>query len=135
MNYFWNNFTSPLFDINVRVGQGSTLSPILSALYLSPFLYILEKCLKNFKISISIISFIDNSLFISQSKSLHISNCCLFCSYNVMTNLFKKFGLIVEYSKTEVFYFNRSQGSLTPLLLTFHLLEKLSYNPKVHRNI
>ena len=128
MNYFWNNFTSPLFDINVRVGQGSTLSPILSVFYLSPFLYILEKYLKNFKISISIISFIDNSLFISQSKSLH-------CSYNVMTNLFKKFGLIVEHSKTEVFYFNRSQGSLTPLLLTFHLLEKLSYNPKVHRNI
>ena len=83
-NYFWNNFTSPLSDINVRVGQGSTLSPILLALYLSPFLYILEKCLKNLKIPISIISFIDNGLFISQSKSLHISNlwypCCMILS-------------------------------------------------------
>jgi len=45
-NYLWNNFFSPIFDVNIGVGQGSVLSPILSALYLSPFLYILEKCLK-----------------------------------------------------------------------------------------
>jgi len=71
-NYFWNNFTSPIFNINVGVGQGSVLSPILSALYLSPFIYILENCLKNLKISISIISFVDNGLFISQNKSINI---------------------------------------------------------------
>jgi len=41
--YFWNNFSSSLFDINVGVGQGLALSPILSALYLSLFLHILEK--------------------------------------------------------------------------------------------
>ena len=46
MNYLWNSFFSPIFDVNIGVGQGSTLSPILSALYLSLFLYILEKCLK-----------------------------------------------------------------------------------------
>ena len=45
--YFWNNFSSSSFDINVGVGQGSALSPILSVLYLSLFLHILEKCLKN----------------------------------------------------------------------------------------
>jgi len=32
------------FNINIGVGQESTLSPILPALYLSSFLYILEKC-------------------------------------------------------------------------------------------
>jgi len=42
-NYSWNNFTSPIFNVNVGVGQGSALSPILSALYLSLLLYILEK--------------------------------------------------------------------------------------------
>ena len=46
MNYFWNNSMSPVFNVNVGVGQGSVLSPILSALYLSPFIYILEKHLK-----------------------------------------------------------------------------------------
>ena len=64
-NYLWNNFSSPIFNINVRVGQGSAFSPILSALYLLPFLYILEKCLKNLKVPVSIISFIDNGLFVS----------------------------------------------------------------------
>ena len=29
-NYFWNNFTFPIFDANIEVGQGSALFPILS---------------------------------------------------------------------------------------------------------
>jgi len=45
--YFWNNFSSSSFDVNVGVGQGLALSPILSTLYLSLFLHILEKHLKN----------------------------------------------------------------------------------------
>jgi len=45
-NYFWNNFMSPIFNINVRVGQGSVLLPILYVLYLLPFIYILENHLK-----------------------------------------------------------------------------------------
>ena len=113
-SYQWNSFLSPIFNINVDVDQGSVLSLILSTLYLSPFLYILEKCLKNLKIPISIISFADDGLFISQDKSFDISNSCLFCSYYVMTNLLDKFGLIVEHSKTEVFHFSRSHGPFNP---------------------
>ena len=113
-NYVWNYFFSPTFKVNIGVGQGSALSPILSALYLSPFLYILEKRLKNLNIPISIISFIDDSLFISQNKSIDISNSCLFCSYNVITKLLNKFSLIVEHSKTEVFHFNTSHGLFNP---------------------
>jgi len=113
-NYSWNNFMSPIFDVNVGVSQGSMLSPILSALYLSLLLYILEKHLKNLKIPISIILFVDDGLFISQSKSFHISNCHLFCSYNIISKLLEKFGLIVEHSKTEIFHFNRSQGICNP---------------------
>ena len=41
-NYFWNNFMFPIFNVNIGVDQGSVLSPILSALYLSLFIYILE---------------------------------------------------------------------------------------------
>ena len=37
--------------------------------------------------------------------------------------LFSKFRLIVEYSKTEVFHFNRSQGSFNPLPLDLSLIE------------
>ena len=69
-NYNWNELSSPIFKVNVEVGQGSALSPILSAFYLLPFLYILEKHLKNLKIPISFISFVDDSLIISQNKSI-----------------------------------------------------------------
>jgi len=45
-NCMWNDFSFLMYEVNVGVGQESALSPILSALYLSPFLYILEKHLK-----------------------------------------------------------------------------------------
>ena len=86
-NYLWNNFSSPIFDVNIEVDQESTLSSILSALYFSPFLYILENYLKNLNISVSIIFFMDDGLFISQNKSFDISNSCLFYSYNVIIKL------------------------------------------------
>jgi len=121
-NYFWNNFTSPIFNVNVGVGQGSVLSPILSALYLSSFIYILENHLKNLKIPISIIFFVDDSLFISQNKSINILNSYLFCSYNILTKLLEKFVLIVEHSKTEIFHFNRFQGVFNPPSLDLTLL-------------
>ena len=119
-NYFWNNFMSPVFNVNVGVGQGSAFSSIWSALYLSSFIYVLENHLKNLKISISIISFVDDGLFISKSNSFDISNSYLFCSYNVLTNLLKKFGLVVKHFKTEIFHFNRLHGvfNSSPLNLT-----------------
>ena len=112
--YLQNSFSSPFFNVNVRVGQRSALFPILSALYLSPAIHIFEKIIKNLKIPISILSFVDNRLFILQNKLLVISNTNLFCSYNVISSLFGKFGLIMEYGKTEVFYFSRSQRVFNP---------------------
>jgi len=88
--YLWNNFSSSLFEVNVGVGQGSALSPILSSLYLSPLLYILEK------------------------RSFHISNSHLYCSYNILSKLLDSFGLVIEHSKTEIFHFSRSQGTFDP---------------------
>jgi len=75
--------------------------------------------MKNLKIPISIFSFIDNGLFIFQNKSLVISNANLFCSYNIILFLFGKIELTMEYRKTEVFYFYRSQRTFTPSLLDF----------------
>ena len=115
------------------------ISPILSAIYLSPFIYILENCLKNLKIPISIIYFADNGLFISQNKSITILNSHLFCSYNLLTKLLEKFGLIVKYSKTEIFHFNRSQGVFNPppstlLLLILLCWEDSSYSLMICRS-
>ena len=122
IQYFWNNFSSPFFNVDVGVGQDSTLSPILSVLYLAPILYILEKHLKILKIPISILSFVNYGFLIAQSKSLTISNNFLFCSYRVISSLLKKFGLILEYGKTEVFHFPRSNGVFDPSLLDLSAL-------------
>jgi len=103
-----------MYEVNVGVGQEFTLSPILSALYLSPLLYILEKCLNILNIPISLISFVDDGLFIFQNKSIDVSNSQLFCSYNVLSGLLDKFGLNIEHSKTEMFHFNRSHGTFYP---------------------
>ena len=63
--YLWNNFSSPLCNVDVGVGQESAFSLILSTLYLSPIFYIFKKCLKNLNIPISVLSFVNNGLFIS----------------------------------------------------------------------
>jgi len=63
--YIWNNFISSFFDINIGIRQGSALSPILSALYLFLVFHSSEKRLKILKIPISMISLVDNGLFVS----------------------------------------------------------------------
>ena len=105
--YFCNRFLFPFCNIYVGVGQGSAISPILSAFYLSLIFHILEKQLKIIKIPIFIISFINDSLFISQNKSISLSNANLFCSYNVISFFLMKFRLVIEHGKTKVFYFSR----------------------------
>ena len=89
---------------------------------LSHFIYILEKHLKNLKIPISVISFVNDGLFISQSKSFDILNSYLYCSYDILTNLLEKFGLVVKHSKTDIFHFNRFHGTFNPPLLNLSLL-------------
>ena len=128
--YLWNDFQSPLFEVNIGVGQGSALSPILSALYLFPFLYILEKHLNIHNIPVSTFSFVDDGLIIMQNNSIAISNSHLFCSYNVLSNLFNSFGFIIEHVKTEVFHFNRSHRLFNPLPLDLSPLGGHILRPK-----
>ena len=128
--YLWNDFTSPSFNINICISQGSALSPILSALYLSSIFYSLEKHLKILKIPILIISFVDNKLFISQNKSILHSNANLFCSYNIISFLLLKYGLIIEYGKTDVFHFSRSHSTFNPPLLDLSIIGSPILLPK-----
>ena len=129
-NYTWNEISSPNFKVNMGVGQEFALSPILLALYLSLFLYILEKYLKNLKIPVSFISFVDNGLIIAQNKSMDTSNSQLFCSYNVLSKLLDSFGLVVKHSKTDIFHFNRSPGIFNPLPLNLSAIGGPILRPK-----
>ena len=65
----------------------------------------------------------NNSLFISQNKSIIVSNTNIFCSYNVISSFLRKFRLIIEHKKTKVLYFSRLQGIFNPSLLDLMLLE------------
>ena len=134
-SYIWNDLSSPPFKVNVGVGQGSALSPILSTLYLSLLLYIIENRLKNLKLPISILSFVDDGLFIAQNKSLTVSNSHLFCSYNVLSNLLDSFGLIIEHSKLKSFILIDRMVYSTLLPSTSLLLAVLYFILKIRGDI
>ena len=125
--YLWNDSSSHYFDINVGVRQGSALFPILSTFYLSLIFYIFDK---NIKIPVSVLFFVDDRLFITQNKSLYISNSNLFCSYKIISHLFEQFGLVIKYRKTEVFHFSRSQGIFNPSPLDLSFLGGPVLHPK-----
>ena len=128
--YLWNNFSSPLFNVDVGVGQGLALLLVLSALYLTPIFYILEKILKNLKIPVILISFIDNGLFVLQEKSFEKSNSYLFCSYNIILFLLDQFGLVIKYGKTENFHFFRSYRAFNSSPLDLSILGDPILHPK-----
>ena len=103
--------------LDTTVGQELALPLILSAFYISPILHIFEKRLKSLKIPISFLSFIDKGLLITQSKSLSTSSSFLFSSYHIIFFLIERFGLILEYSKTKVFHFSRTNDLFNSLSL------------------
>ena len=114
--YSWNNFLSPIFNTNVRVGQGSALSPILSTIYLSPIIKTFKKRTKNLKENIptDILSFVDDGLLISQEKSYTLSSSFLLCSYNIISKILLDTGLVMEHNKTKILHFTRAQYPPNP---------------------
>ena len=129
--YLWNNFSSLFFNVNIGIGQDSALSAILSTLYLSPILHIFKKRAKNLKIPILFLSFVNNSLFISQEKLLEKINSYLFCKYNIIFSLLEQFRLIIEYRKTKVFHFFRSHEVFNSSFLNISCLGGPVLHPKI----
>ena len=96
------------------MGQDSTLSPILSILYILSVFHILENHLKNLKNPVSILSFIDDGLFIAQNKFLTVSNFNLFCSYNIVSSILVSYLNMVR-QKSSISLEHR-EPSILPLL-------------------
>ncbi|KAF7779125.1 hypothetical protein Agabi119p4_3470 [Agaricus bisporus var. burnettii] len=108
--YSIDNITSPLFDSNVGVGQGSALSPILSALYIAPCFHLLHKWVKDEEDRIhfpliSFLSFVDDGLLVATGNCRMDTHDTLKEAYAQMTSIFKDFGLVMEHTKTELFNF------------------------------
>jgi len=81
--------------------------------------------MKNLKIPISIISFLDDGLFFSQDKSLTILNSHLSYSYHIMFLLLKQFGLVIKHGKIKVLHFSRTHRAFNSPLLDLTILEGL----------
>jgi len=128
--YSWNGFTSSLFSVDVGVGWGSALFPILSTLFITLIFYIFEKRIKNLNIPVSFHSFINNKLFISQERSFIKINTNIFCSYNIISLLLDQFGLVVEHGKTEIFHFPKLHRIFNPLALDFSQIGGSVLHPK-----
>lgn len=123
----WNSYILPSFRANVNIDQGSTLSSILSALYIALIFYIFKKRTQNLLpyIPVSILLLVDDELFISQEKSFMKSNANLFSSYNIISFLFNQFDLTIEYSKSKVFYFSKATKNFDLSSLDLELLGNL----------
>ena len=76
------------------------------------------------------ISFVDNSLFVSQNKSILHLNTNILCSYNVISSILLKYGLIIEHGKTDVFHFTRSHRTFNPPPLELTSISSPSLLPK-----
>jgi len=74
----WNNFFFLFFDVNIDIRQDSALLLIFLTLYLSLLFFIFEKQVKSLQILVSFLSFVDNSLFISQEKLVEKTNSFIF---------------------------------------------------------
>jgi len=109
---FWDNQLSDPFPAAVGVGQGSALSPILSALYLAPVLWKFH----TERPTNQLISYVDDGTIIVQSKTWEENLKKLKNSYAVVFQLTSTLGLILEHDKSEAFHFSRKHSDDDPLV-------------------
>jgi len=115
-----------LSPLSVILTSISYFINIISFTYFSHF----WKKSKKSKILISVISFVDNGLFISQNKSFNVSNSNIFCSYWIMSSLLEQSGLVIEHGKKEVFHFSRVNRVFNPPTLDLFILGDPILHPK-----
>ncbi|KDR74555.1 hypothetical protein GALMADRAFT_141581 [Galerina marginata CBS 339.88] len=104
--YAWNGFVSPHRSADVGVGQGSALSPVLSALTLTLIMRLFEQ----HRDACWLLSYVDDGTLIVQSKSLDINCLLLKKAYKVIFELFTQFALVLEHDKSEIYHFDRSRS-------------------------
>jgi len=111
-SYLWGSFRSGPRQADVGVGQGSALSPVLSALYIAPVMKLYH--MQAVALRTSLLSYVDDGTIMVQSKSLDKNRETLKDAYAVLLCLFVAIGLVLEHSKTEYFIFDRSRSDYSP---------------------
>jgi len=98
------------------VGQGSALSPILSALYIAPLLHLFEHRAQALNLDTSTLSYVDDGLLVSQGRTYNKTLLELTSSYSIVSDLMASFGLVMEQDKSEIFHFFRAHNDSNPEL-------------------
>ena len=113
-----------------------SLSQFIYFIYCS-YLSHLQKRPKNLfqNLAFSFLSFVDDSLFISQEKSFERSNIILFCSYNIITSFFDQVQLTVKHRKLEIFYFFTLSRNFNPFFWILLIEMTLFFNWRILENI
>jgi hypothetical protein len=108
--YAWDDDLSPEFPSSIGVGQGSALSPILSALFLAPLLKEFEHrvCV------VVLISYVDNGTIIVQSDTWDKNLVKLKSAYKIVFELTQSMGLVLEHNKSEGFHFSWKHSDSNP---------------------
>lgn len=77
--------------------------------------------------------FVDNSFFISQEKTYDKFLETLKQSYNIISNLFIAFGLILKHDKSEIFHFLRARNNQNSLLDLIYIGSPILYTKETWR--
>ena len=93
--------------------QGSALSPILSVLYIAPLLHLFECRAQALNLDTSTLSYVDDGLL---GRTYNKTLPELTSSYSIVLDLIASFGLVMEYDKSEIFYFSRAHKDSNPKL-------------------
>ncbi|KAJ3510741.1 hypothetical protein NMY22_g15879 [Coprinellus aureogranulatus] len=116
--YAWNNFVSDPMQADVGVGQGSALSPVLSALVVAPIMKLYR--IKEVGLGTTLITFVDDGTIAAQTDSIEMNCRMLYHAYAFIHALFTAAGLVLEHDKSEAFHFTRARsGADRPIDLGF----------------
>jgi hypothetical protein len=112
--------------VDVGVGQGSVLSPVLWALIIFRTRSVGLVC--------TLISYVGNGDIIVQSPNIETNCSMLYHAYVIVYSLFTGLGLALEHNKTELFHFTRARtGFDRPLDLGYALYtEETPLRPKTY---
>ena len=104
-SFVFKGDTSPTFDCpSIRVGQGSSLSPTFSALYLAPAIHTVHST-TSVTSTFGLQFYVDNGNLTASSTSTETTCHILRIAYHALECQLSKLGLIIEHDKDELIHF------------------------------
>ena len=115
-----DDYTSPLAELKIGVPQGSPASPILSCLYSSEVIEVLNQSFicSSLSYPVSLISYIDDVGFLAISDSLGENVITLKSTLQTVQSLFTSIGMKIDPDKCDLMHFSNQRGDNSSPSLT-----------------